>query len=231
MRALASSRLGFSALLLLGACAAAQYVALPGATSVPYESWQDLVFSGDVGPTVTVLEGDPAMAVGSTVRLSVDLTPVTDLAATHLVVLTPTLYGYWDVPLTDEEIAAKLVDLEVRALDAEPDAEECGAADDAGPGACSQEADNGMDTLFVSAADDAAIGAWGMAPLQLPPATPDTGGTAGTCDRFTYDDCCGGSSGIQAVECYVDPACACPSPATQSGVNGEGLLICACPGA
>ena len=43
-------------------------------------------------------------------------------------------------------------------------------------------------------------------------------------------DCCGGSGGIQAIECYIDPACDCPYPAGNTGTNGDGLSICACAG-
>jgi len=217
-----------SALLLaLSAGCKHQYVAIPGATAVLDQEWPEFVET--TAPTITVV-GDPALTVGGSVTLDVDVTGVSQFATTGLYITGPELYGHWVYPLSADELATGVASVDVYALDEQPTGAWCEEQSDDGTGdpSCAQEADDGVTELDVFPTSEDTIGYPALAPITLPPKAD--GGSTGTCSDFTYDDCCGGSGGIQAIECYVDPACDCPTPAMANGTNGDGLTICTCSG-
>lgn len=204
-----------------------QHLAIPGATAVLDQEWPEFVETTQ--PVITVV-GDPALTVGGSVTLDVDLTGVTQFATTGLYITGPELYGHWEYPLTADELATGVASVDVYALEEQPSGAWCEEQSDDGMGDpyCGQEAQDGVTELDVFPTSGGDIGYPALAPVTLPPEAD--GGSADSCSDFTYDDCCGGSGGIQAIECYVDPACDCPTPAVYTGTNGDGLSICACAG-
>lgn len=68
-------------------------------------------------------------------------------------------------------------------------------------------------------------------PVVVEPIREPAGDSSGdSCDGYTADDCCGGSDGIQVLQCSWDPACDCPDGTTLAGTDSEGYLLCTCPG-
>lgn len=215
-------------LLALTAGCSHQYVAIPGAEAVLDQDWPEFVESAS--PIITVV-GDPALTIGGSVTLDVDVTGITQLATTGLYISGPEFYGHWLYPLSADELASGIASVDVYALDEQPTGAWCEEQSDDGTGDpyCAQEADDGVTELDVFPTSGGDIGYPAAAMITLPPKA-DGGGSADSCSDFTYDDCCAGSGGIQAIECYIDPACDCPYPAGNTGTNGDGLSICACAG-
>ena len=217
------SRFAFLALAILLAACDHQYLAIPGARQVAEDVPQHFVSTQQ--PTVTVVNGSPALVVGTSVRLKVDFSPVTDLPVTQILFMAKGTYGNWALELTPEEVAAGSVEVEVHALSEEPDDEWC-RRNQRGSGGCSQLADEGVTFFGISPANATSMSI-GSAPLTLPPLQT---GSSDSCASFTAQDCCAGSPGISAVACYVSTPCGCPLGTTESGgVRADGTTMCMCP--
>lgn len=203
-----------------------QYLAIPGAEAVLDQEWP-ANFVETAVPSITVV-GDPALSVGSSVTLDIDVTAVTTFAVTELFITGPEFYGHWLYAMSADELSSGVASVDVYALDEQPTGAWCTEQSDDGTGDpyCAQEADDGVTELDVFPTSGDTIGYPALAPITLP--ADGGGGSSGTCSDFTYEDCCGGSGGIEAVECYVDPACGCPTPSAYTGTNGDGLSICTC---
>lgn len=219
-------------LLALWGCEPHQYLAIPGTNAegnITENISQRPSVTGAQRPVVTVSAGKTGLVVGERTTLHVDVSPVTALSVSQLMlmVLNPDgrFYGYWELDLSPAELAAGAVDLEVSALSEPPTAEWC-RKDQRGEGTCFNEVDKGVTGFTVVPATASSSGWPGFTlPLTMPALTS---GSATQC-TFTFAQCCGASGALSCAlaQSYFD-ACGCPSPSTTQGPHGDGTTWCKC---
>jgi len=212
-------------------CGKHQYIAIPSANA------QDNFSSNiDQRPAHVVpapglnVTGAPNLVAGQSVTVDINFSAAVTMSVTQLtfIVLDPDgrFYpGYWDLDLTDAELAAGTATVELFALAEEPKNEWC-QKDSRGTGTCYQEADQGVTGIGVMPSNADSLGFPGS---TIPVTLAALGGSSDACSSFTQNDCCAGSPGIKAVSCNVDPSCLCPGALQQNGYAGDGTRICVCP--
>lgn len=206
---------------LLG-CQPAQYLAIPGAYVDTTSS--DAVVTTGQSIGVSVAAGDPALTVGSSVTFHVDLTVVTDLVVTDVTLVTVPSADLWTYPVSEEELAAGGVDLEIQATDQKPDDPGCDVVTRYGQhGWCAAPMESGVTSAVGWAVNDTQSTTGAPLPFTLAPSDP--GDTPDSCASFTYADCCPNGG---AVQCAVDPACGCPDGTGGGAIGGDGYRQCTC---
>jgi hypothetical protein len=215
-----------------------QYLVIPDAQVIegtPQYAYSN-VWVGAVTPTYALTEGSLDLEPdGSPATIEVDFSGPFDFGVTEILFMGlntgDTEFGaHWKYELDASEIAAKKVVVHMYSVTKKPAKAGC-STKHLGTWVCFQGAKLGVTGLGLSAAGEDSVSIPAEVPLTLPPLVQTGGsGPSGTCDAYTIDDCCGGSSGISAVECAWDPSCECPAGTSDLGFSGDGLRRCGCPG-
>lgn len=221
-----------------------QYLAVRDAELIagtPQYAYSD-VWSGTVSPTYTVTEGsldffvDPASETtsSSSSTVEIDFSAAFEFSVTEIVffglVTGDSKFGdHWRYVLDDDEIATKKAEIEIVATNERPTREWC-SPKHLGTWTCYQRADDGVDGVGLSAAGEDVISLYSILPVTLDSMNPDGDGDGGgECAGYTFEACCGGSTGISVIECAWEPSCACPSGTTDLGFYSDGYRRCGCP--
>jgi hypothetical protein len=212
--------------LLLSACGAGQYIAIPGAW-VDTEDVLDSTSATTQAPTVTVVEGSSDLTLGESVTLNISFVAVTEIVIDQVTIFIAPLPDLWIYELSEDEVAAGSVDIEIQAVESEPPASSCEMNTKYGQnGWCAEPAASGTTEAVVWAQNEETNSTGTPFALTLPALDS---GTSDACTSFTLDDCCGGSTGISAVSCAIDPACGCPDGTGGGDIGGDGYRQCTCP--
>jgi hypothetical protein len=218
--------------LLLAGCQH-QYLAIPGAT--PMATDEVGLDTTDVTiPTYTVSAGDFPDQLDESVTLDIPIDGTWSFEVTEIVFgvwITETLsYAeYWVYEIQEEERTAGVVQLVIMLVSKPPSAQTCSRWH-VGTKVCYGRVDEGIAWTSFFLADDGGTSSYGAeVPITLAPLTEveDTG-IVGECPE-TFDSCCATVNGMKPLECYVDPACACPSGTTDIGLHPNGYEACDCP--
>jgi hypothetical protein len=209
--------------LLLSGCGTGQYLAIQGAW-VDSEDLLETTTNGTAQvPVVTVTQGSSNLVLGESVTVNVDFSSITEIEVADITIVVVPVLATWVYELSDEEVAAGNVDLEISALESEPTDPSCEVNTRFGQnGWCAEPAESGV-TEAVLWAQNKETNSMGVEfPLTLA-ALGDTGSDA--CESFTYDDCCSSS---ETLLCAIDPICQCPEGTEPGEVGGDGLPRCMC---
>lgn len=220
------------AVTLLAACDH-QYLAIPDAEVIegtPQYAYSNL-WVGPAVPTYTLTEGSLALVLDSSATIEIAFAGEFEFTVTEIVLMgldagDSELGIHWRYTLDEDELAAQKAEIAVHALSEAPTEEWC-TPRRAGTWTCYQVVDEGVNGLGFSAAGDDSISLVAELPVTLAPL--EGADEADACDGYTIDDCCGGSSGVSAVECAWDPSCDCPDGTNEAGSYGDGNLRCVCP--
>lgn len=210
-------------LTLLAACGAGQYVAIPGAW-VDTDDAVNATQGTDQSPSLVITQGSSDLAIGQSVVYNVTFSSVTEITVEQLAFFIAPIPDVWIYELTEEQIAAGSVDIEIQATDTKPTEPSCTVETRYGQhGWCASPAESGATEAVAWAQNDTTTSRGTPFPLTLAPVDE---GTPDACSAFTAADCCPGG-GIYS--CAIDPSCKCPDGTGDGGIGGDGNQMCTCP--
>ena len=213
-----------------------QYLAIRNAEVVegtPQYAYEDL-WVGTTTPTYAVTSGSLDMTIHSSTTVAVSVAgdfafPVTEIVFLGLANEYSEVGDHLVYILTNEERAAQRAEITIEVLAEKPTQEWC-TPKRLGTWTCFIRVDEGLGGLGLAAAGGVSLSMYTELPSPLDALDGADEGGGGICEGYTVEDCCGGSGGVQAVECAWDPACDCPAGTTDVGTTGDGYRRCDCPG-
>lgn len=205
--------------------AASQYLIIPNA------SWYSggptySAAAGGTAPSTSLKEGNQILTVGNSVTWEVSIEEIVEIEAeiSVVVVTSEDFDGYFEYPITDEDILNGFVDIEMDLEESLPSEATCNR-DYLGNGTCYEQVDSGVTSTDFAVANDVGGTMTLTASVEVALTVEEVEETSDSGDDG------GGSSGDELCSDWV-AYCGCSLRACSDGTNawydvGVGVYYCA----